>query len=105
MLNVAHDFEANFAKALAQTPDMPDCYGEIVRRIKRKSAAVRVIWGIAASLLISLASFFYMINRAHQTIHPDVAEELQDIRSHVLGDDIREELVSCSLVGEYIYYQ
>ena len=99
-MSVPSDFEARLAKALAQTPDMPDCYGEIMHRIKRKNAVARVAWGLAASLAISMTAFFYIGNQARQSIHPDVVEELQSIRSHVSGDDIREEIVSCSLVGE-----
>ena len=98
-MDVTHDFEARFAKALAQTPGMPDCYGEIIRRIKRKSAVASALWGIAASLAISLTSVLYISNQARQATPPAVVEELQSIRSHVSGDDIREELFSCSLVG------
>jgi hypothetical protein len=101
-MNAPHDVETRFAQALAQIPGMPDCYGEIIRRIKRKSAVKRVVWALAASLAISLTSFLYFVNQARQAISPDVAEEIQSIRSHVAGDDIREELVSCSLIGEYM---
>jgi hypothetical protein len=93
------DFEARLTKAMAITPDMPDCYGEIMGRIKRKNAVSRAAWALAAVLVLSLTSLLYVDNRHRQAIPPEVVEELQSIQSHVAGDDIREELVSCSLVG------
>jgi hypothetical protein len=100
-MNAFDDFETRFTKALAKTPEMPDCYREIVRRIRRKVAVFRAAWGIAAMLAISLTSFLFM-NNAAWTIPSDVAEEIQGLSSHLAGDDIQEELVSCSLIGEDI---
>jgi hypothetical protein len=96
-MDAPNGFETRFAKALAQTPAMPDCYDGLIRRIKRRSVATRLGWGIAALLAISLTSLLYF-SRAHQAIPLDVAEEIQSIQSHVAGDDILEEIVSCSLV-------
>ncbi len=96
-MDAEKDFETRFTGALAQTPAMPECFDEIMRRIKRRSAVARAVWGIAASLIVSLSSLFYF-SRADRAISPEVAEELQSIQNHVAGDDILEDIVSCSLV-------
>jgi hypothetical protein len=96
------DFEMSFAQALSSTPNMPDCYSGILRRITRRKNLTRTAWGIAASLVISLASFVFINDRPGQTIHADVVDELSSIRSHLYGEDIQEEVISCSLVGDEI---
>jgi hypothetical protein len=99
-MNHINGFDKRFAEALAEAPEVPDCYQEILRRIKRGNATIRATWAIAALLVISFTSFLFIGNHAHESVPSEVAQELQSIDKHVSGDDIREELVSCSLTGE-----
>jgi hypothetical protein len=92
-------FEERFGRALSAVPEAPDCYKEITRRMKRKSAISKTAWGIAASLTIFLTSFLF-VNNGRGAVAPDVAEELQNIYNHVSGDDITTELVSYSILQE-----
>jgi hypothetical protein len=99
-MNENDGFEKRFTKALSAVPEVPDCYKEITRRMKRKNAIARATWAVAASLAISLTSFLFIGGNNRQSISPEVAEELQSIYNHVSGDDIHTELVSCSIIQE-----
>ncbi len=99
-MNNNNGFERRFSQSLSDIPDMPDCYGEIVRRVKRKSVLVRATWTITSFMLISLSSVVYWEGQRTQTVHPDVAEELLSVQSHMNGEDIGDELISCSIVGD-----
>jgi hypothetical protein len=99
-MNTTNGFDKRFAEALAASPEVPDCYNEIMRRIKRENAGRLTIRAIAALLLISLISIFSLGHRAHEAVSPEVVEELQSIHNQISGDDFREELVASSLVGE-----
>jgi hypothetical protein len=99
-MNTNAGFDKRFAEALAAVPEVPDCYNEILRRIKRESASRLTIRAIAALVVISLTSFLFIGHRAHETVAPEVVEELQSISNQVSGHDIQEELVSSSLIGE-----
>ena len=99
-----NNFDEIFAAALAKVPEMPDCYGNVMRRIQRKKLLLRTLWAIAAMLVISAMSLMYSDEVKNRSLQPAVAEELQSIRSLVNGDNLREEMVSCSLIeGEMNY--
>jgi hypothetical protein len=99
-----NDFDKIFAAALAKVPDMPDCYGNVMRRIQRKKMLLRTLWAVAAMLVVSVMSLMYSDEVKNRSLQPAVAEELQSIRSLVNGDNIREEMVSCSLIDGEMYY-
>jgi hypothetical protein len=102
-MTLQNDFESRFAKALSQTPELPECYDGILRIINKRKSITRLVYGIAALFIISLVSFVFVnvhSSETMQAIHSDVSDELTSIHTHLYGDDIREEILSCSLIGE-----
>ena len=102
-MNTMNDFDKQFAQALSAAPDVPDCYPEIVRRIKRGNTVRVALRSVAALVAISLTSFVFIGHHSRERVAPEVVEELQSIYSNVSGEDIGEEMVSCSLIGEDSY--
>jgi hypothetical protein len=98
-----NSFEENFLQALSRVPEMPECYENVMRRIRKRNATMRTLWAAAASLLIAATSVLYLELSKNQAVPMEVVEELQSIQSHVNGEDIHQELVSYSLVSEEIY--
>jgi len=97
------DFEAGFFAVLGEAPPMPDCYPGVMRRIRQRTRMARMAWAVAASILVAAGSFMYVEQVKKIQVPTEVAEELQSIHSHITGDDVRQELVSCSLMDEEMY--
>jgi hypothetical protein len=102
-MTAPHDFDKRFTEALAAAPDVPDCFDEIIHRIKRKNTVLWAMRSVAAVLLISLGSFLVVSHTVREPVAPEVVEELQSIYNHVSGKEIGQDFVSCSLIGEDSY--
>jgi hypothetical protein len=103
MMTQGNDFDEVFYAALAKVPETPDCFPGILRRIHRKNLVMRTVWAAAASVLVAAGVFMYAEHAKNLEVPLEVVEELQRIHSHVNGDDVRQEMVSCSLSDDEIY--
>jgi hypothetical protein len=98
-----NDFEKVFFSSLAETPAIPECYPAIMSKINKKNYVKKTFMAMAATMLIATTAFIYFANPTKNTLPSEEVEYLQNINSHINGDDVKQELVSYSLIDEAMY--
>lgn len=95
-----HDFYEKFGTA----PELPpDLYEKIDKRISRRSIGKKVIYAIAASIIVLIGGYTLTINNSTRdnTIQPEVASELQIIHDYLNSSNLEEELSLYAVVEGY----
>lgn len=92
--------EKDFFRELANVPELPPgLYGRIDRAIERNRLIFR--WGLAIAAAcicaIGMSGMLVGYNMQKKAIPPEVAEELQCIRSYVSGSDLDQASATYAL--------
>jgi hypothetical protein len=77
----------------------PYLYGKIHGRIRRRSAIIRSVFALAATLVLVVggSGVLYLHHERMQTIAPEVSEEMQSIHGYLAGEDIEQASLSYAL--------
>jgi len=95
-----HDFYEN----VGTTPDLPpDIYEQINKRISRKTIGKKVLYAIAASIIVLIGGYTLTINKSsrNDSLQPEVASELQIIHDYLNSSDLEEELSLYAVVDGF----
>jgi hypothetical protein len=105
--NEKNPLPKKFLDDLADIPSLsPSLYAGIRRRIKRKTAIVRTVWAVAASLIIMVTAF--QVTRLVPPANASVAEaseELSTVDSYINSDVYRENDNSYGYYEETLYQE
>ncbi|MBN1756977.1 MAG: hypothetical protein JW863_01585 [Chitinispirillaceae bacterium] len=98
------NYENNFYRELAGTPELPaDIFPAIERTIRKRSAFRRSLYVIAASIPIAIAAVTLSINQPsrYNNVQPEVASELQIIHDYLNSSDLDSDLKLYAVVEGY----
>lgn len=97
--------EQRFYAYIGDTPELPpDLYDSIEQKIRKRSVTGKVLYALAASLILILGGASIM--RIHQssfsdTLQPEVASELQSIHDYLNSSNLEEDLALYAVVEGY----
>lgn len=87
--------EKAFFEELARTPELPSgLYGNIRRTIGRRTAVVRTMLSLAATVVLAMGVTAMFVSRtsSNTMVSAEVASELQSIKDFGNGSDIPKDL-------------
>jgi hypothetical protein len=92
---------------LASIPPLPEnLYGGVIRRINRRRAAGRVVFGLAASLLIAVSAFTAMrLSTSRAPYSAEIADDLNGVNTYFNSNVYRENSNSYSYYEEVLYQE
>ena len=96
--------EHDFYEDVGTAPDLPpDLYEQIDKRISRKAVGKKVIYAIAASIIVLIGGYTLTINKSsrNDSLQPEVASELQIIHDYLNSSNLEEELSLYAVVEGY----
>jgi hypothetical protein len=83
--------EKDFFRELGTVPKLPsDLFKKTEDKIRHRSMFVKSMFALAATVIIAVGTTGVLIthNGADQAFSPEVAAELQDVRSYLAGEDL-----------------
>lgn len=87
--------EQDFYRHIGTTPELPtDMYEQIDKKIVRRSVRRKVLYTIAASVIVLISGFTMTVNKTsrNDSLQPEVASELQIIHDYLNSSNLEEEL-------------
>lgn len=92
---------------LASIPPLPEnLYGAVIRRINRRRAVERTLFGLAASLLIAVSAFTALrLSPSRASYSAEIAEDLNGVNTYINSDVYRENSNSYGYYEEVLYQE
>ena len=96
--------ETSFYRELGTVPELPaDCYTAVEREIRRKKTVPRILFALAASIVLVIGSLQIVTHNQPQNngIQEDVASELQIISDYLNSNDLEGDIDLYAVVEGY----
>lgn len=96
--------EHDFYEKIGTVPELPpDMFEQIEKRISRKSVGRKILYVIAASIIVLIGSYTLTTNffSRNNTLQPEVASELQIMHDYLNSSNLEEELSLYAVVEGY----